>query len=75
MLTSRMTVDEEEAVQKELEQLQSEALGNVVRPGFRTTTMTLTDNPGSHSQSMSQLAKTKWCYPKSLPRSQLVGRS
>jgi hypothetical protein len=30
MLTSRMTVDEEEAVQKELEQLQAEALGNAV---------------------------------------------
>ncbi|KAB5590665.1 Charged multivesicular body protein 6 [Ceratobasidium theobromae] len=29
MLSSQMTVDEEEAVQKELEQLQSEALGNV----------------------------------------------
>ncbi|QRV75710.1 charged multivesicular body protein 6 [Ceratobasidium sp. AG-Ba] len=28
MLTSRMTVDEEEAVQKELEQLQSEAIGS-----------------------------------------------
>ncbi|KAG8730247.1 Vacuolar protein sorting-associated protein 20 [Ceratobasidium sp. 428] len=28
MLTSRMTVDEEEAVQKELEQLQAEAIGN-----------------------------------------------
>jgi hypothetical protein len=31
MLTSRMTVDEEEAVQKELEQLQAEAIGDVVR--------------------------------------------
>ncbi|KAG9119889.1 Vacuolar protein sorting-associated protein 20 [Ceratobasidium sp. 392] len=28
MLTSRMTVDEEEAVQKELEELQAEAIGN-----------------------------------------------
>ncbi|KAG8694543.1 Vacuolar protein sorting-associated protein 20 [Ceratobasidium sp. 395] len=31
MLTSRMSVDEEEAVQKELEQLQAEAIGNAVR--------------------------------------------
>jgi hypothetical protein len=30
MLTSQMTVDEEEAVQKELEQLQAEALGSAV---------------------------------------------
>lgn len=72
MLTSQMTLDEEEQVQRELEQLQAEAIGNVVRA------ISLSPPPSNeklmlcqHSQRTNQLVASKSnChqYPKdSLP--------